>query len=237
MEIHPCSRVGHIFRPFHPYFIPEDSHGINTARMAEVWMDDYKRFFYMHRASLKETDIGDLSARKAIKERLQCKSFAWFLKEVYPQKYIMDEQCDAWGRLKASHKDKKVCIDHLQRDAAASLTSYTLGEYPCHPYLGDSQYFTVSKDGEFRNEYMCATVLGNKVQMQGCNKNNQAQRWSLSPRGQLKHEGSGLCLDMGEGEAGQEVNMVTCTTPPTDKQIWEFEFYSEEKKDWRPVKP
>ena len=30
------SHVGHIFRPFHPYFIPHDSHGINTARMAEV---------------------------------------------------------------------------------------------------------------------------------------------------------------------------------------------------------
>ena len=43
------SHVGHIFRPFHPYFIPHDSHGINTARMAEVWMDEYKRFFYMHR--------------------------------------------------------------------------------------------------------------------------------------------------------------------------------------------
>ena len=47
MEIHPCSHVGHIFRPFHPYHIPHDSHGINTARMAEVWMDEFKRFFYM----------------------------------------------------------------------------------------------------------------------------------------------------------------------------------------------
>ena len=49
MENVPCSHVGHIFRSWHPYFIPEDSHGINTARMAEVWMDDYKRLFYMHR--------------------------------------------------------------------------------------------------------------------------------------------------------------------------------------------
>ena len=32
MEIIPCSHVGHIFRSWHPYFIPEDSHGINTAR-------------------------------------------------------------------------------------------------------------------------------------------------------------------------------------------------------------
>ena len=41
---------------------------------------------------------------------------------------------------------------------AHKLTSYILGEYPCHPYLGDSQYFAVSKLGEFRNEYMCAEV-------------------------------------------------------------------------------
>ena len=42
METIPCSHVGHIFRATHPYFIPDDSHGRNTARMAEVWMDDYK---------------------------------------------------------------------------------------------------------------------------------------------------------------------------------------------------
>ena len=85
MEIHPCSHVGHIFRPFHPYHIPHDSHGINTARMAEVWMDDFKRFFYMHRADLKGADIGDLTARHAIKDRLECKDFRWFLSNVYPK--------------------------------------------------------------------------------------------------------------------------------------------------------
>ena len=42
METIPCSHVGHIFRATHPYFIPDDSHGKNTARMAEVWMEDYK---------------------------------------------------------------------------------------------------------------------------------------------------------------------------------------------------
>ena len=41
---------------------------------------------------------------------------------------------------------------------AHKLTSYDLGEYPCHPFLGSSQYYTVSKIGEFRNEYMCGQV-------------------------------------------------------------------------------
>ena len=121
MEIHPCSHVGHIFRPFHPYFIPHDSHGINTARMAEVWMDDYKRFFYMHRQDLLKTDIGDLTERHAIKDRLQCKSFKWFLETVYPHKFIMDEQSVAWGRIRSSKEDAhKMCIDHIQRDMVSS---------------------------------------------------------------------------------------------------------------------
>jgi len=242
MEIHPCSHVGHIFRPFHPYHIPHDSHGINTARMAEVWMDEYKRLFYMHRADLKSVDIGDLTERKAIVDRLQCKSFKWFLDNVYPHKFIMDEQSIAWGRLRASDGKSKVCIDHLQRDMN-KLTSYDLGEYPCHPFLGSSQYYTVSHIGEFRNEYMCGEVSETrqnnesqvKVRMAACNSKNSNQRWTLSSSGELKHDNTGLCLDMGEGKAGQEVAAVKCTG--LKQQIWEFDFYENGKESWRPSVP
>ena len=43
---------------------------------------------------------------------------------------------------------------------AHKLTTYILGEYSCHPFLGSSQYFTVSRRGELRNEYMCAQPDG-----------------------------------------------------------------------------
>ena len=69
-----------------------------------------------HRADLKGADIGDLTARHAIKDRLECKDFRWFLETVYPHKFIMDEQSVAWGRMRASTGQNKVCIDHLQRD-------------------------------------------------------------------------------------------------------------------------
>lgn len=96
METVPCSHVGHIFRATHPYPIPDDSHGKNTVRMAEVWMDDFKKYFYLSRVELKGKDVGDLSQRKALREKLQCKSFQWYLENIIPHKYKMDKDSVLW---------------------------------------------------------------------------------------------------------------------------------------------
>ena len=47
-------------------------------------------------------------------------------------------------------------------------------------------------------------LFQSKVRMAACNEKNQNQRWTLSPTGQLKHHGSLLCLDSGEGSAGHK---------------------------------
>lgn len=44
-----CSRVGHVFRKVSPYSWPGGVVHIlnhNTMRTVEVWMDDYKDFYY-----------------------------------------------------------------------------------------------------------------------------------------------------------------------------------------------
>lgn len=58
IEIIPCSHVGHIFRAGHPYNMTStlgepDVHGYNSKRLADVWMDDYKRMYYRHRTNLE----------------------------------------------------------------------------------------------------------------------------------------------------------------------------------------
>ncbi|PNF39499.1 Polypeptide N-acetylgalactosaminyltransferase 1 [Cryptotermes secundus] len=102
LETIPCSRVGHIFRSFHPYTFPggKDTHGINTARMVEVWLDEYKSLFYMHRPDLLGRDIGDLTERVNLKKRLKCKPFRWYLQNVYPGMFIPTENVEAFGQVR-----------------------------------------------------------------------------------------------------------------------------------------
>lgn len=46
IEIVPCSQVGHIFRRSSPIRWTKYIGRKNVIRVAEVWMDDYKNYFY-----------------------------------------------------------------------------------------------------------------------------------------------------------------------------------------------
>lgn len=223
METVPCSHVGHIFRATHPYFIPDDSHGKNTVRMAEVWMDDYKRFFYLSRVELKGKDVGDLSERKALKKKLNCKPFKWYLDNIIPHKYKMDEDSVKWGRVKNGHYGASVCVDHLQRDGGHKMSPFTLGQYPCHSFMGASQYYTLSKKGEFRTEYMCAEVdQGALIIMKACNGNAQ-QKWQYVDGGMLKNVKTGMCVLPNGSTAANDLVVGKCDA--NNKQaLWQFDY-------------
>ncbi|KAG5882557.1 hypothetical protein JTB14_007164 [Gonioctena quinquepunctata] len=219
----PCSRVGHIFRDFHPYSFPDnkDTHGINTARLAHVWMDEYKRFFFMHQPGLENNPIvGDLTHRKQLRQKLKCKSFKWYLDNIYPEKFIPDENVVALGQVRTEFD---MCLDDLQ---LAEDKVGPLGLYQCHPYLAMSQYFSISHKGELRKENFCSEVFNERdVQLTECHGHKREQYWVYYKNGTLFNPSVNRCLSSEGVENGRGVKADICKD--TVYQRWKFDKLNE----------
>jgi len=228
LETIPCSRVGHIFRSFHPYSFPgnKDTHGINTARTVEVWLDEFKRLFYMHRPDLLNADIGSVENRMLFKDQLQCKPFSWFLENIYPEKFILDDpqHVFAYGRLR--NPSSTTCLDNLQND---DKDTYDLGQYACHNFMASAQFFSFSRKYELRREDNCATVSApfpqrlEKVEMSVCHGQGGEQEWAHTRDGKVIHKATKKCLDAGRGQSMDLLYVAPCQNIPS--QVWYFDHY------------
>lgn len=93
IEISPCSHVGHVFRSSTPYTFPggmSETLGLNLARAAMVWMDEWQYFsvLYTSGLTLAMRDKIDVSNRLALRKKLQCKPFSWYLKNIWPDHFF-----------------------------------------------------------------------------------------------------------------------------------------------------
>jgi polypeptide N-acetylgalactosaminyltransferase len=220
VEIIPCSRVGHIFRSFHPYTFPGnvDSHGLNTARLAEVWMDEYKEYFFHHRPELKNANYGDVTKRLEFKKRANCKGFEWYLDNVFKEKFRLDRSSTHMGQVK--NKKTNQCLDNMQHSDNAD---YVLDVYPCHPQTYPSQTFFLSNTGQLRREVECGVNRGgkNRVEMVPCEDNPSAQdKWEYKDS-ILRHIKSNKCLSVVMNSGKGDLTLEPCVEGASS-QLWSF---------------
>nr|CAD7450074.1 unnamed protein product [Timema bartmani] len=224
LEVIPCSRVGHVFLSWRPYDSPggRNTYSINTMRMAEVWMDDYKRFIYLRHPEWIGADYGDISERLAFRKARNCKSFKWYLQNVYPSKFILDENVRAHGRVSNS----RLGLDTLHREDYKS--QYILGVCLCNDEATGSQYFSLSNSGELRREHMCAEIQETReevpllpVIMYPCHEQGGNQEWTLTDSGQVRNMKLGLCLDAKGLESGDNAVVTKCANTTTQIWVWD----------------
>lgn len=156
LEIVTCSHVGHVFRKSTPYTFPGGTSKIvnhNNARLADVWLDEWKEFYFAINPVAKKTDRGDTSGRKQLRKELKCKSFRWYLETIYPESQMPLEYYSL-GEIR--NTDSKGCLDTFGRKSGEAVAMS-----PCHS-LGGNQVFAYTKRKQIMADDNCLDAADSK---------------------------------------------------------------------------
>jgi len=199
-----CSHVGHVFRKATPYTFPGGTGHIinkNNRRLAEVWMDKYKDFFYIVTPGVLQQEYGDVSGRIKLREKLQCKSFEWYLRNIYPDSQIpLDYK--VLGEIR--NEQSGTCLDTMGKKENDKV-----GLFSCHG-MGGNQVWAYTGNDEVRCDDICLDVAsrGADVMMIKCHHQKGNQMWNYDEQTkQLRHVSSNQCMAK---QGGSQPVMISC---------------------------
>ncbi|XP_073503261.1 polypeptide N-acetylgalactosaminyltransferase 13 isoform X1 [Phyllobates terribilis] len=199
LEIVTCSHVGHVFRKATPYTFPGGTGHVinkNNRRLAEVWMDDFKDFFYIISPGVVKVDYGDVTERKSLRERLKCKPFSWYLEMIYPDSQI-PRRYFSLGEIR--NVETNQCLDNMGRKENEKV-----GIFNCHG-MGGNQVFSYTADKEIRTDDLCLDVsrLNGPVIMLKCHHMRGNQLWEYDAETHsFLHIITQSCLTLSQIEDG-----------------------------------
>ncbi|XP_064188644.1 polypeptide N-acetylgalactosaminyltransferase 11 isoform X2 [Anguilla rostrata] len=182
----PCSRVGHIFRKRRPYGSPggQDTMAHNSLRLAHVWMDEYKEQYFALRPELRTRSYGDIGERLAVRKRLQCRSFRWYLDNIYPEMQVSAPHNKAQQPVFVNKGLRRPKV--LQRGRLRNLQVNKCLVAQGRP-----------------------SQKGGVVVVKGCDLNDPEQEWAYDEEHELILAGL-LCLDMSEIRSSDPPRLMKC---------------------------
>ncbi|XP_068017016.1 probable polypeptide N-acetylgalactosaminyltransferase 8 isoform X2 [Melanerpes formicivorus] len=140
IEVLPCSRIAHVERAHKPYLMDLTiAMKRNALRVAEVWMDEYKDMVYIAWNLPLENhgiDLGDVSSRKELRKKLNCKGFDWYIKNIYPNLVFLPNIV-GYGTMRNT-LNGDFCVDQ------GAVPGHTPILYPCHRYSSQLIFYQTS---------------------------------------------------------------------------------------------
>ncbi|XP_062847189.1 polypeptide N-acetylgalactosaminyltransferase 11 isoform X2 [Trichomycterus rosablanca] len=236
----PCSRVGHIFRKRRPYGSPggQDTMAHNSLRLTHVWMDEYKEQYFALHPELRNRDYGDISERLAVRRRLQCRSFKWYLDNVYPEMQLSSPQNKAQHPVFFNRgvKRPKVLQRGRLRNLLANKCLVAQGRpsqkggavvvRPCDSQDPEQEWAYDEEHELILAGLLCLDMSeirsSDSPRLMKCHGSGGSQQWSIGKNNRLYQVSVGQCLAMLDPLSHKGyVGMAICDS--TEAQQWELE--------------
>ncbi|XP_026321699.1 polypeptide N-acetylgalactosaminyltransferase 5 isoform X2 [Hyposmocoma kahamanoa] len=228
LEIAPCSHVGHVFRKTTPYSFPGGTGRVvnhNNARLAEVWLDEWKLFYYNINPGALNVPLGDVTERKALRERLKCKSFRWYLENIYPESQMPLEYYYL-GEIRNAETSN--CLDTLGGKAGQPL-----GMGYCHG-MGGNQVFAYTKRKQIMSDDNCLDAANPRgpVKLIRCHGMRGNQEWTYDAKTRtIKHTNTNMCLSKPEAADVWKPVLRACDHSRGQQWLMQADFKWQARKD------
>ncbi|XP_005317303.2 polypeptide N-acetylgalactosaminyltransferase 15 isoform X1 [Ictidomys tridecemlineatus] len=226
VEILPCSRVGHIYRNQDTHSSSLDQEAIlrNKVRLAEIWLGSFKETFYRHSPEafvLSKAEKPDCTERLQLQRRLGCRTFHWFLANIYPEMYPSEHRPRFSGKL--HNTGFGFCADC---QTEGDILGCPMRLAPCSDSR-QQQHLEHTSRKEIRAgspQHLCLDVRREQVILQNCTENGSAihqQHWDFQENGMIVHILSGKCMEAVVQQNNKDLYLRQCDGKVS--QLWRFD--------------
>ncbi|KAI6053739.1 polypeptide N-acetylgalactosaminyltransferase 15 isoform X2 [Marmota monax] len=226
VEILPCSRVGHIYRNQDTQSSSLDQEAIlrNKVRLAEIWLGSFKETFYRHSPEafvLSKAEKPDCTERLQLQRRLGCRTFHWFLANIYPEMYPSEHRPRFSGKL--HNIGFGFCADC---QTEGDILGCPMRLAPCSDSQ-QQQHLEHTSRKEIRAgspQHLCFDVRREQVILQNCTEDGSAihqQHWDFQENGMIVHILSGKCMEAVVQQNNKDLYLRQCDGKVS--QLWRFD--------------